>query len=170
VTVAVAPDVPLLGPAHTEIYAADGNWLRHPVTNHDQPVEHEFSPPYPAYQFPLDTDKSWSVRVTATDAVSGQRRSVRIDGEVLGGERITTPAGSFDTIKIKRRVYAGDWEQWRFETNITETEWYAPALGRAVRIETNSGYIDQVMCGIMNTCLPMKGDWNVIELVSQSRK
>ena len=35
VIVAVTTDTPVLGPARTEIYARDGNWLRHPLINHD---------------------------------------------------------------------------------------------------------------------------------------
>ena len=51
-----------------------------------------------------------------------------------------------------------NWGHWRWETNIEETDWYAPSLGRPVRKE-NSGYIDQIMCGISNQCLPVRGDW-----------
>jgi hypothetical protein len=169
ITVSVATDIAALGPARTEIYTQEGNWLRHPVTNHDQPVEYEFAPAYPAYVLPLATGKSWSVRVNAVNPATGRRNSVRVDGEVLGAERITVPAGAFDTIKVRRRVYAGDWDGVRFETNITETDWYAPALGRAVRTESNSGYMDPGRCGdTMHACTPIRGDWNVIELTATS--
>ena len=171
VTVSVTPDNAALGSAHTEIYTKDDNWLRHPVINHDRPVEYEFSPPFPSYVFPLDAGKSWSIRVNATNPVSGQRNSVRVDGEVAGTERITTPAGAFDTIKVKRRVYAGDWEAFVFETNITETDWYAPAVGRPVRSERNSGYMNPQKCGNPSSaCTPVRGDWHVFELVSYNRK
>ena len=171
VTVSVTPDNAALGSAHTEIYTKDDNWLRHPVINHDRPVEYEFSPPFPSYVFPLDAGKSWSVRVNATNPASGQRNSVRVDGEVAGTERITTPAGAFDTIKVKRRVYAGDWEAFVYETNITETDWYAPGVGRPVRSERNSGYINPQRCTSPNSsCSPIRGDWQVFELVSYDRK
>ena len=163
VTISVVTDIPALGPAHTEIYTKDGNWLRHPVINQDAPVEYEFAPAYPAYLFPLDAGKSWSMRVNATSPVTGRRNSVRVDVDVIGAEHITVPAGAFDTIKIKRRVYAGDWDSFRRETNITETDWYAPALGRPVRSETNSGYLDPSRCG-RSACQPIRGDWNVLEL------
>jgi hypothetical protein len=167
VTVSVSADAAALGPAHTETYTIESNWLRHPLTNHGQPVEYEFAPGYPAYEFPLNSGKSWSVQVTATNPLTGQRHNVRVDGEVLGSERISTPAGAFDTIKVRRRVYAGDWDSFRRETNIIETEWYAPALGRAVRSESDSGYLDPSRCG-RSACQPIRGDWNVIELVEAS--
>ena len=171
VALSVTTDVPALGVARTEIYDKDGNWLRHAMTNRDQPVDYEFAQPYTAYALPLDTGKSWSTRVNATNPATGQRNSVRIDGEVLGAERITVPAGAFDTIKIKRRVYAGDWGAFTFETNIYETEWYSPQLGRAVRSESKSEYLDTSR-GIGGGAFSgpvQNGDWNVIELVSSSK-
>ena len=163
IVMSVTTDAPALGAAHTEIYAPDGNWIRHPLTNHDQPVEYEFHVAYPAYEFPLETGKSWSVRVDAVDPASGRRNSVRVDGEVLGSERVTTPAGAFDTIKVRRRTYAGDWDGFRYETNIVETDWYAPALGRAVKSESNSDYYNPSRCG-RGPCRPIRGDWNIFVL------
>ena len=166
ITVLVTPDVPALGRQHVEVYTPEGNWLRHTLINHDQPVEYEFAQPYPAYVFPLDTGKSWSLRVYATNPATGRRNSVRVDGEVLGTERVTVPAGAYDTIKVRRRIYAGDFDGPRSETNVTEIDWYAPALGRAVRSETNSRYMDQNQCGDqMSACGPVRGDWNILELV-----
>jgi hypothetical protein len=171
VTLSVAPDHPSLGAPHTEILASDANWLRHPLINHDMPVEYDFAPAYPAYMAPLDSGKSWSARVSATNPASGRRTSVRVDGDVLGTERITTPAGAFDTIKVKRRVYAGDWETFTMETNIVETDWYAPALGRPVRTERNSGYMDPQKCGNPSSaCTSVRGDWLVFELLKYNRK
>lgn len=167
VVLAVTTDTPSAGAAHTEVYTKEGNGLHYPLINHDQPVEYDFTPAFPAYEFPLEVGKSWSVRVNAVDGTNGRRNSVRIDGEVLGSERISTSAGTFDTIKIKRKIYAGDWESFRRETHITEYEWYAPALGRAVRTERNSGYLDPSRCGRM-ACDPIRGDWNLFELVEAS--
>ena len=171
VTVSVTPDRPALGLPHTDILAGDGNWLRHPLINHDKPVEYTFSPAFPAYVAPLDAGKSWSTRVSATSPATGRRTSVRVDGDIVGSERVTTPAGAFDTIKVKRTVYAGDWEAFSMETNIVETDWYAPALGRPVRTDRNSGYMDSQQCSKPGFgCSPVRGDWFVFELVSYNRK
>jgi len=104
--------------------------------------------------------------INAINTATGRRNSVRVDGEVLGAERITSPAGAFDTVKVKRRVYAGDFAGAKSETNITETDWFAPALGRPVRKETNSGYMDQQRCSDeMSACTQVRGAWLVLELV-----
>ena len=175
VVVSVTTSTPSAGSPRTEVYTTDGNWLRHPVNNHDRPIDYDFAPPYPAYPFPLDAGKSWSMRINATNPATGKRNSVRVDGEVLGSERISTPAGSFDTIKIRRRVHAGDWDGFLAETNITEVDWYAPELGRAVRMERNSGWLDRSRSpgggGLLGrNDQVMHGDWSVYELVSHTRK
>jgi hypothetical protein len=170
VTISVSPDNPLLGARRTDVFSKDGNWLQHPLINHDKPVEYNFSPAFPAYVVPLDSGKSWSIRVNATNSSSKRGASVRVDGNVVGTESIVTPAASFDTIKIKRTIYAGDWETFTSETTIVETEWYAPALGRPVRIERTSGYLDPQRCAASSACTPIRGDWDLIELVSHTRK
>ena len=165
VAVAVSAEGAPVEAPRTEVYAADGNWLRAALTSHNQLRVFEFAPAYPAYAFPLEPGKSWSMRVSATDPATGRRNSVRVDGRVLGHERIRVPAGEFDTIKVSRRVYAGDWDGFRQETNITETDWYAPALGRPVRTESRSGYMNTGQCGRFG-CEIVRGDWNVYELLS----
>ncbi len=164
----VTPDNPGLGQGYTAVYTLEGNWLRHPLTNHDQPVEYEFAQAYPVYVFPLDPGKSWSARVKATNPLTSKISSVRVDGTVLGAERIRVPAGEFDTIRVRRLVYAGDWDGFRRETHIIEIDWYAPALGRVVRSESKSEWQDLSRCGRGAGCQWFRGDWNIYELVAVS--
>lgn len=164
VTVSVSPDNPEAGWAHSETYTSEGNWLRNLVENHGVPVEYAFAAAYPAYRFPLDTGKTWSVRVNATVPATGERRSVRVDARVIGNERVRVPAGEFDTIKVRRAVYPGDTNFLRQETQITETDWYAPALGRAVRTERRSEWLDMSQCGKGGNC-DFRGNWDIYELV-----
>ena len=164
ITVSVAPDNPEAGKQRTEVYTQEGNWLAHEVESHGEKVRYEFAAAYPAYVFPIEQGKSWSVRVNATVPDEPRARSVRVDGKVLGAERIRVPAGEFDTIKIRRYVYAGDEAFMLTETHITETDWYAPALGRAVRTERNSKYLDLNSCGGIASC-EARGDWDIYELV-----
>jgi len=161
--VSVATDTSAMGVARTEIYDSNGNWLRHALVNHDQLVDYEFTPAYPAYEIPLEPGKSWSVRVNAVDPATGRRNSVRVDGEVVGNERVNTPAGAFDTIKIRRDVYAGDWDSFLRETHTIETDWYAPALGRPVRMESKSEWQDLSRC-TKGGCPWFHSDWNVSDL------
>lgn len=153
--------------SRTATLSAEGNWVRHILSNHDLPVDYEFSPPYPNYAFPLTAQQSWSQRVNARDPATGNVRSVRVDGKVLGGERIKTAAGEFDTVKIYRLIWAGDWDGFLTETQITETEWYSPQLGRTVRLDRTSQWYDRSRGAddtVSNTNQLMNGDWHVFEL------
>ncbi len=163
VEVAVTTDTPSAGSARTEIYTRNGNWLRHPLASHDQLREYEFTKPLPVYVPPADADGSWSVRINAIEPATGRRDSVRVDGKVLGNERVTVPAGTFDTIKIKRWTYVGDWDGFLRETRIEETDWYAPALGRPVKTDSKSSWQDTSRC-TRGGCPWFRGDWNIIEL------
>ncbi len=167
----VSPTAVYPGQARTEMYLFDGNWLRHPLASHGQQIEFEFNPPYPAYVFPLEARRTWSQRVNARNPATGKMASVRVDGEVLAAERIVTAAGEFDTFRIFRRIYAGDWDGFLTETNITEVEWYAPAIGRAVRLDLNSQWYDTSRSPggnnlWFNQGLLIRGDWHVFELMS----
>jgi hypothetical protein len=163
-TVSVTPSGSDAGAARTHVYARDGNWLRHPLDSHGKPVEYVFATPFPAYACPLEADKKWSTRVKGTPADYNRARSVRVDGKVLRRERVRVPAGEFDAWVIRRTVYAGDSEMSLMETRITETEWYAPALRRTVRLERNSTWRDTSLCGRGANC-DMRGDWSLIELI-----
>ena len=167
VEVAVTTDTPSAGVARTEVYTRDGNWLRHPLASHDQLREFEFPQALRVYAPPGDSGGAWSARVDAVDPATGKRSSVRVDGEVLGSERITVPAGTFDTIKVMRRVYVGDWDGFKRETHIVETDWYAPALGRAVKSDSKSSWQDTSRCG-RSGCPWFRGDWNIVELAQTS--
>jgi hypothetical protein len=164
ITLSVTPDHPAAWVPRTEIRTREGNWLLHPVENHGWKVDYLFATAYPAYVFPLDPGRSWSVRVNATAHGDPRTRSVRVDGKVMGPERIRVPAGEFDAVKIERVVYPGDANPGQTETHIIETDWYAPALGRPVRTERKSQWQEPSRCGRFMGC-DFRGDWDVFELI-----
>ena len=163
----VSVDNAALGVARTEMYTPDGRWLRRPLDNHGMPVEYDFSAALPAVQPSLAPGQSWSLRVPARVAGEARNRSVRIDGKVLGNERIRVPAGEFDTVKTRRAIYAGDVDYFISETLIYETDWYAPALGRPVKSESKSSWLDTSRC-TRGGCPTFRGDWNIFELAEIS--
>ena len=93
---------------------------------------------------------------------------MRVDGRVMGTERIRVPAGEFDTVKVRRLVYPDDQRFTISETQITELDWYAPALGRPVRTERRSEWLDTSSCGEDDGC-DFRGAWHVYELVEAKR-
>lgn len=167
-TEAITVDNTALGSARTDTYTGEGHWLRRPLDNHGTPVGYDFSSALPVVQPLLSSGSTWSIRVQAKVAGEDSPRSVRIDGRVLGHERIRVPAGEFETVRIQRAIYPGDAEYFRSETRIIEIDWYAPALGRSVRTETRSGWRDMRSgCRRAENC-DFRGDWYLLELAEMT--
>jgi hypothetical protein len=130
--------VPASGGEQMQVYDSQLNWLKRPATNLQ---EFSYNPAYPAFNFPLTPGKTWQTRLSATDPADGKSYPVRVDGSVVGWERVKVPAGEFDTLKIQRVVYFGYWvSALRGPSEIIEYEWYAPAVKQAVRREVQSQY------------------------------
>ena len=162
----------------TRTFDSQWNWLTHPAT-HLQAFN--YSPAYPAYSFPLAPGKTWRERLTATDPKDGQRFPVWVHGTVLGWERVKVPAGEFDALKIKRTVTLDYLETgWRGSSDITEYEWYAPAVKQSVRRDFTAIYFTFVygragasgplhLASLNNSGMGyVPDDWLIWELVSHS--
>lgn len=148
----------------TERYTRDWNWREKPMTNLQN---FRYEPAYPALPFPLEAGKTWQTYIKATDPATGRVNRVRIDGTVLGWERVRVPAGEFDALKVRRIVYAGNFDFFRSEEYIAETDWYAPRLGQIVKHSSSSAYVDTShTCDALSACNWIRGDWNVLELVN----
>ncbi len=153
------------GRASVERYTRDWNWRERPMTNLQN---FRYDPAYPALPFPLESGKTWQAYVKATDPATGRVNRVRIDGTVLGWERVKVPAGEFDALKVRRLVYAGNYDHFLGEEQIAEFDWYAPRLGQIVKHVSSSGHLDKSRgCDdFFSDCNWIKGDWNVVELVN----
>lgn len=95
----------------------------------------KFVPPLQLYPATLAPGQRWSQETMRSDPVVGGDRPVRIEGRVLGWEKIRVPAGEFDALKIERVVYLGDSGRYRTQTRRYETEWYAPAVRAPVKLQ-----------------------------------
>ena len=123
-----------------------------------------YDPPLPLFVFPLEDGRRWSQTVTATDTRSGARFPVFVQGRVLGRETVTTPAGTFDAIRIQRSLRIGDGETsiWRSDTFQAETDWYAPAVGRSVSYQQDQNYYFDTMRG--RDPMGNRVDWGRVRL------
>lgn len=152
----------------TERYTRDWNWRERPMTNLQN---FRYEPAYPALPFPLEAGKSWRAYVKATDPATGRVNRVRIDGAVLGWERVKVPAGEFDALKVRRLVYAGNPDHFLSEEYITEFDWYAPSVGGIVKHASRSGHYDRrIGCDDRACSQWVSNDWNAVELMSHSRR
>lgn len=134
--------------------------LRRKTTEESKGID--YTPPYPAYVFPLEVGKTWKIESAMIDRASSRKITMKVYGKVIGWERVKVPAGEFDALKIRRDVYMDDREWWRDGTRVREFDWYAPEVKRFVKHEDYSEYRDRTRSRFSI----VRGDWNRIELVS----
>jgi hypothetical protein len=151
----------------TQVYTPDLKWLEHPLRNLQR---FRYSPPYPAYAFPLYPGQHWRTVVNSTDAATGKTYHTHVHATVTGWHRIRVPAGEFDALEVRRQVYAGNMEFFRLQEEIVESDWYAPSIGFAVVSSGASSHIDTSRGGggRRDPPLRVRGDWLIAELVRYS--
>ena len=99
-----------------------------------------FVPPLVRYRFPLVTGERWTQRVRDADALPGPYGPVERYTSVGGYERVQTPAGTFDAIRLRVLMRLDDETFWRTPTECNYLVWYAPSLGVSVREEREGEY------------------------------
>ena len=122
-----------------------------------------FEPALIRYRFPLSGGERWNQRMRDLDHDSrpygGIERSVRVGGY----EKITTPAGAFDAVRLNVLLRLDDETFWRWPTECTYVLWYAPAVGATVREEKYAYYSEK---GGLNGGGRLETQRATVELVS----
>lgn len=121
------------------------------------------APPLQVEPFPLQEGQTWTQKVVRTDAITGQPRDVMLTGKVQGWETVRVPAGEFKALRVERRMWLGDFDEFRQQTQRSETEWYAPDVGGTVRLEVREYYREP---RYNNFGMPMPGIWFIQELTA----
>ena len=117
-----------------------------------------FGAPYAKLPFPLMPGMHWTERIEAVDA-RGWTYAWHISGRAYGWERVRTPAGEFDALRISHMMILGDGEgDWPSTTRI-ETLWYAPAVNGWVRVERRDTQRENKGMNRRN-----RDDWRIWEL------
>lgn len=123
------------------------------------PLPRRYDPPLVQIPFPLHPGSSWHQSVKVTDAY-GNTYTWLTAGEALGWERVPTPAGSFDALKVVLQMNLGDSDAIWGNTHVFETLWYAPAVRRWVRREYRYRRVE-------HTWFPrVEQDWKLWELAA----
>ena len=124
------------GPDGYRLDAGGGMFLRRDLdlgnlgecTADGEPV-HLLTPADVRYHWPLWVGKTW--RCEFVDRARGSVLTMQADYEVEALDRITVPAGTFEALRIVRRVrlVGADGEH----LTRVQIAWYAPAIGSEVR-------------------------------------
>jgi hypothetical protein len=164
ITVRVTAKGPSINEQRTETWSAPGVVLTGAVFDNET---RRFEPPLVRYKYPLTVGERWSQRMRDLNnrepgPYGGVDRSVSVGGY----ERITTPAGTFDAIKLHVYLRLDDETFWRWPTECTYVLWYAPAVGVTVREEKYAYYSEK---GGLNGGGRIQSQRATVELVSSSR-
>jgi len=124
-----------------------------------------FDPPFIRYQYPLTGGAGWSQSVRDLNRPPGPYGPIRINATVGGYESVSTPAGTFDAIKIRYLIQLDDETFWRYPTQCDYVVWYAPSVGAPVREQRRSYYIEKSV----ESSPGVPGQNAVIELTSFTR-
>ena len=92
-----------------------------------------FDPPLQLIKQPMAVGDTWKA-VYESVGLNQARSKGDIDAKVVATEKVTTPAGTFDTFRIE----SGGWItgiSWQGSVRMAQVQWYAPAIGRHVRTE-----------------------------------
>jgi hypothetical protein len=123
-----------------------------------------FREPVERYRFPLQAGASWSQFVDNYNELT--RKEGRINHYVRVGrqESITTPAGTFDAVRLQVFMRLDDDEFWRDGTDCNYMIWYAPAVKAAIREVRRADYQMKFSGDDGPTRVPAQ--YAIVELVS----
>lgn len=99
-----------------------------------------FKTPLERYRFPLVPGASWNQWIDNYNETTKKAGQINQYVRVVGWDHITTPAGTYDAIRLRVLMRLDDEEFWREPTTCNDLIWYAPAAGAPVREEKNCEY------------------------------
>ena len=91
-----------------------------------------FDPPIVGVKFPLTVGDSWKSSYMVESATGKSKGDLEF--KVTAREKMTTPAGEFDTFKIESSGWITG-VSWSGSWRLAQVQWFAPAIGRVVRSE-----------------------------------
>ena len=115
----------------TAIYTAEWNPLETPEIRYEAASR--------AYKFPLAVGDKWRHEGKSLNKATGSEGRSQYDVKVVSQEKITVPAGSFDTYKLVMEGYFTGHNMGRsISFPFTRTYWYAPSAKASVKIENDA--------------------------------
>lgn len=102
-----------------------------------------FATPLIRYRFPLAPGETWNQWVDNFNERLNRPGQINRYVRVGGWEKVTTPAGVFDAIRMRVLMRLDDEEFWRYPTTCNYLIWYAPAVGASVREEKEAEYLER---------------------------
>ena len=102
-----------------------------------------FATPLERYRFPLAPGEAWNQWVQNVNERTDREGKINRYVRVGGWEKVSTPAGEFDALRLRVLMRLDDEEFWRYPTTCNYVIWYAPAVGAPVREEKEAEYLER---------------------------
>jgi hypothetical protein len=99
-----------------------------------------FATPLQRFRFPLASGGTWNQWVGNYNEMTRKEGQINRYVQVGGWQRVATPAGTFDAIRMRVLMRLDDEEFWRYPTMCNYVIWWAPAVGAPVREEKDAEY------------------------------
>ena len=138
ITVNVTINGPTVNFARTEVWSAPG------VVRSGAIYEAEtdrFDPALIRYQYPMTDGSRWNQSIRNLNKPPSPFGDIRFNATVGGYESVSTPAGTFNAIKLRYLIQLDDATFWRNATQCDYVIWYAPSVGAMVREQKRSYYL-----------------------------
>jgi hypothetical protein len=123
-----------------------------------------FATPLLRYRFPLAPGATWNQWVDNFNETANHAGQINRYVRVGGWEKVTTPAGVFDAIRLRVLMRLDDEDPWRYPTTCNYLIWYAPSVGAPVREEKEAEYLERG--DPMDGMSAIRAQHTVLELVS----
>jgi len=118
-----------------------------------------FDPGLTEIPFPLAPGQRWKEKLRVTDERGGTQRW-SVSGRAVRWERVKTPAGEFEALRVERQMNLGDGDAVWGSTSVHDIFWYVPEVKRWVRRELRHERRENAMQG------RVEKDWTVWQLAS----
>ena len=102
-----------------------------------------FSVPLQLYNFPLAAGKVWNQWVGTYNDMTRESGQLNRYVRVAGWDKVSTPAGSFDALRLEVLMRLDDETFWRYATMCNYAVWYAPAAHGVVREDLRAQYAEK---------------------------
>jgi hypothetical protein len=124
----------------TEIWSGPGVMVQGAIVEEET---RRFEPPWIRYKYPMSTGDTWSQSIRNPGQEPGPYGPMQVKATVGGYEKVTTPAGTFNALKIRYFLRLDDETFWRNPTECDYFIWYAPELGVLVREQKKSHWVEK---------------------------
>jgi hypothetical protein len=163
ITVRVSQKGPTVDNARTE------QWLAPGIVSVGALFDNEtrrFTTPLTRYQFPLTGGERWNQRLDNFNETTQQAGQVTRFAQVGGWDKVQTPAGEFDAIRLRVIMRLDDETFWRHATECNYEIWWSPAAGASVREVKYADYLER---GDSRDAIRIRSQNALLELASFRR-